>query len=98
MEGDFMNMKNDNIVSEIEVKERIKSGFSRSLANIEIKDDQDIFELGLVHSLFAMYLILFIEKEFGVELDDDEIDMEKLRTVNDIKTLVYLKLQKEDNV
>ncbi len=72
----------------IEAKKKIKAYLSRSVRDGELKDDDDIFDLGLVHSLFAMQLILFIEKEFGIELDDGEIDFDNIRTLNEMVSLV----------
>ncbi len=79
------------IVSEKDIKDKIKEYFARFRINEEIGEDQDLYELGLVHSLFTMHLILFIEKEFSIELDDEDLD--SIKTINDIATLVVNKLE-----
>ena len=60
----------------------------KSISNSEIGIEDDLFESGAIHSLFAIQLILFIEKEFGIEIDDDDLDFEKIKTIKDIASLV----------
>jgi acyl carrier protein len=74
------------------VKEKINAYISRSVSTTDLKGDEDIFAIGLVHSLFAMQIILFIEKEFGIEIDEDELDFSTIRTLDDISALVEQKL------
>jgi methoxymalonate biosynthesis acyl carrier protein len=55
---------------------------------IEITDDQDIFALGFVNSLFAMELVLFIEKTFGARIPNDELKLDHFRSVVAMESLV----------
>ena len=71
-----------------ERKTKIKEFLSRFFRNHELKDDEDIFSLGFVNSLLAMQLVNFIEKEFGVEIDDDDLDLDNFRTINNIDALI----------
>lgn len=73
------------------IKAEIRSFLARSLKDKQIEDNDDIFKLGLVHSLFAVQLIIFIEKKFGVELDGDDLDMNHIKTINEIVKLVNQK-------
>jgi acyl carrier protein len=78
-----------------EIKNKIRGYLSRSVQDYEIKDDDNIFELGIVHSLFAIQIIIFIEKNFDIELDDDELDMEKMKSINSIAELIQSNLKKD---
>lgn len=71
-----------------ERKTKIKEFLARFFRNHELKDDEDIFALGFVNSLLAMQLVNFVEKEFGVEIDDDDLDLDNFRTINNIDALV----------
>ena len=53
-----------------------------------LRDDQDIFSLGFVNSLFAMELVLFLERHTGVEIPNEELDLENFRTVEAMGALV----------
>jgi methoxymalonate biosynthesis acyl carrier protein len=54
----------------------------------ELDDDDDIFEAGLVNSLFAMQLVLFVEQEFAIQVSNADLERENFRTVNSITGLV----------
>jgi methoxymalonate biosynthesis acyl carrier protein len=56
--------------------------------NAGIADDEDIFERGYVNSLFAMELVLFVEKHFGIAIPNDELSIESFRTIDAISDLV----------
>jgi acyl carrier protein len=55
---------------------------------IELTDDQDIFALGFVNSLFAMELVLFIEKSFGARIPNTELKLDSFRSVDAMVVLV----------
>ena len=65
-----------------DMKAAIREFLSRSLRGHTLNDDDDIFSLGLVHSLFTVQIILFIEKNFQVELEVSELKTEQIATVN----------------
>lgn len=71
------------------VREKIRAFFNKSFQkNIEFDDDQDIFALGFVNSLFAMQLVLFVESEFNISVQDEDLDIENFRSVNAILRLI----------
>ncbi len=71
-----------------DMKAAIREFLSRSLRGHTLNDDDDIFSLGLVHSLFTVQIILFIEKNFQVELEVSELKTEQIATVNKIVELI----------
>ncbi len=70
---------------------RVKAFLCRSFQNLDLQDDQDIFDMGFVNSLFAMQLVMFVEKEFGITIENDDLDIDNFRTVNAIARLVERK-------
>lgn len=54
----------------------------------ELRDDDDIFAAGLVNSLFAMQLVVFVEKEFEIEIGSQDLERDNFRTVDSIARLV----------
>ncbi|MEC1583759.1 acyl carrier protein [Bacillus spizizenii] len=70
---------------------KIKAFLSRFFRKRELLDNEDIFELGFVNSLFAMQLVMFIEKEFSIRIDNQDMDMENFRTVTKITELIERK-------
>lgn len=65
-----------------EKKVRIKSFFARFFNTENLRDDDDIFQLGFVNSMFAMQLVAFMEKEFGIAVEDEDLDIENFNSVN----------------
>ncbi len=53
-----------------------------------IEADQDIFSLGYINSLFAMELVMFIEKTFALTVPNEELRIENFRTVEAMTALV----------
>ncbi len=54
----------------------------------ELTDTEDIFQVGYVNSLFAMELVMFIEKTFGVTVPNEELRIDNFRTAVSMSELV----------
>ncbi|HET6209070.1 MAG TPA: acyl carrier protein [Jatrophihabitans sp.] len=54
----------------------------------EIQATDDIFGLGFVNSLFAMELVMFVEKTFGVSIPNEELRIENFQTAAVMAELV----------
>ncbi len=74
-----------------ERKAQIKQFLSRFFRNHELKEDEDIFALGFVNSLLAMQLVAFVEKEFSISVEDDDLDLDNFRTIIAIDALIERK-------
>jgi methoxymalonate biosynthesis acyl carrier protein len=78
-------------MSAAEIKLKIRAFLSKYLRSHEPGDDEDIFALGLVNSLFAMQLVSFVEKEFGITVEQEDLEIENFSTINAIAALVERK-------
>lgn len=67
-----------------ERKVRVREFLGRYVRDREIGDDQDFFALGFVNSLMAMQLIQFLEKEFGISVEDEDLDFDNFRSIDRI--------------
>ncbi|MBP2707757.1 acyl carrier protein [Microbispora sp. RL4-1S] len=54
----------------------------------EIDAEQDIFAFGFVNSLFAMELVMFVEKTFGITIPNEELRIDNFRSANTMAALV----------
>lgn len=79
-------------MSAAETKQKIRDFLSMCLRNHEPGDEQDIFALGLVNSLFAMQLVSFVEKEFGITVEPEDLEIENFSTINAITALIQRKV------
>jgi methoxymalonate biosynthesis acyl carrier protein len=76
---------------EAEIKTAIKRFLARFFQNYDLQDDEDIFALGFVNSLFAMQLVLFVESEFQISVDNEDLELDNFRTVNALTNLINRK-------
>lgn len=88
-----MNIINVNTYNDIICEYILKN------INLEKLDyDIEIFENGLVNSLFAIELMTFLEKTFGIKIRFDDLDMNNFKSVNCIADFVKKKLKGDENV
>jgi acyl carrier protein len=74
-----------------ESKTKIKQFMARFFQNHDLQDDEDIYALGFVNSFFAMQLVAFVEREFEISIDNQDLDMDNFRTVNALANLIKRK-------
>jgi methoxymalonate biosynthesis acyl carrier protein len=75
----------------MDVKTRIRQYLSKTIAE-QIDDDDDIFTLGVVHSLFAIQLVQFIEKEFSITAEREDLDIKNFCSIAALSNFVVKKL------
>ena len=73
------------------IKQKIKVFFSKFVGDVEIDDDEELFSSGLINSLFAMQLVLFIEKEYSLKMENEDLDLNNFHTVNAIANFIIKK-------
>lgn len=80
----------------MEAKERIRAFVNENLVptneTVTFKDDDNIFERGFVNSLFAMKLLNFVENEFNIIVENEEMDMANFSSVDNINNLIQSKI------
>lgn len=57
----------------------------------DFKNDQDLFASGVLNSLFAIQLMIYLEKTFGVKVTMDDLDMDNFKSVTSISDFVQVK-------
>ncbi len=74
-----------------ESQNKIKEFLSRFFKNHDLQPEEDIFALGFVNSLLAMQLVAFVEKEFAIRVEDEDLDLDNFRSIQAISNLVAKK-------
>ena len=81
----------------MELKEQIRKFIESNLVVFEdeadFSDSDNIFEMGFVNSLFAMKLVNHIEQEFGIEVDNEDLEISNFSSVERI--VQYIESKKE---
>jgi len=74
-----------------QMQTKIKTFLSRFFKGHDLQPEEDIFALGFVNSLLAMQLVAFVEREFGVAVADDDLDLDNFRSIQAIAGFVARK-------
>ena len=71
-----------------EIRGKVREFVLKHVRDDELEDSENMFELGYVNSLFAMQLVLFVEKEFGITVSRNDLDFSNFRSIDAITALV----------
>lgn len=63
-------------------------GFLEGKTKVVAKPDQDLFASGLVSSMFAMELVVFLEQSYDVMIIGSDLKLDNFRTVHAMTRLV----------
>jgi acyl carrier protein len=73
-------------------KEKLRSFLARHIAGRSIGDDEQIFAAGFVNSMFAMQLVLFLEKDFKISIANEDLELRNFQTINAMADLIERKI------
>lgn len=74
-----------------ESKTKIRAFLTRFIRGDNLGDGDDIFAMRLVNSLFASQLVMFIEKEFAVTVDSEDLDLANFKSIDAMSAFVVRK-------
>jgi len=80
-----------NIELETRIKDTVRRFILSSIAITKLDDDDNLFESGIVNSLFAVQLMTYIEKTFSIEVGMDDLDIENFKSLNATTAFVLKK-------
>ena len=81
-----MNSKN-------EYKNKMRSFLAKYIQDNDYADDDHLFEKGYVNSLLAIELVLFVESEFSIKVENQDLDLDNFKSVNAIVRLIDRKVE-----
>jgi len=65
--------------------------YIRSKIAQPLEDCDDLFDLGLVDSLFGLRLVSFVEQKFGITVDGDDLDIANFCSIDALTAFVTAK-------
>ncbi|MCR8843800.1 acyl carrier protein [Paenibacillus sp. SC116] len=77
---------------EAQHKEKIRTFLAKFFKQVQLRDDDELFALGFVDSLFVMQLVTFLETEFEIMLDNEDLEFAHFRTIQSMSDLIGRKL------
>lgn len=79
----------------MELNEKIKLFIESNLItyddDVQIKDDDNIYQLGFVNSLFAMKMISYIETEFNISIENEDLNLANFNSIVNIVKFINSK-------
>ena len=79
------------------IKDTVKRFILSSISIANLDDDDNLFESGIVNSLFAVQLMTFVEKTFAIEVGMDDLDIENFKSLNATTAFVLKKTGRRGN-
>ena len=79
------------------IEKKMAENLNEFERTVSFTDDDNIFQLGVSHSLFVMELLNFVEKEFAIVVESDELEIENFNSVNNVLKLIERMRKKQDN-
>ena len=79
-----------------EVQGLIYDFFCKNFNVSEFDMDCDIFQAGLVNSLFAIQIVSFLEEKFAIQFANEDLKVSHFNTINHIDAFVSQKLESCD--
>lgn len=70
------------------IEPNVRTFLGKYVSDPQVDGDLDLFSSGLVNSLYAMQLVLFIEKEYGIQVANEDLDYENFKSVNAIVNFI----------
>lgn len=77
----------------IEIEERVKSFLAQHIDISNIDQETDMFKKGIVTSLYAMELVMFVEQEFGIRVENADLDLENFKSIKALVAFIQQKVE-----
>lgn len=76
-------------------KDKIRVFIEENMAIINddavLNDTDNIFEMGFVDSMFAMQLVTFVEFEFDIKVENEDLDINNFNSIQNISVFIERK-------
>jgi methoxymalonate biosynthesis acyl carrier protein len=80
------------VTIQTDTKATIKGFLQKRLgAGVHFTDEDDIFKLGLVNSLFALELVVFLENKFNIQVENKDLDLANFSSLNNLELFIQKK-------
>ncbi len=66
----------------------VREFIAQHTGGVRVADEEDLFAGGLVNSLFAVQLVMWIERNFATPIEGADLDFANIRSVSAIASFV----------
>lgn len=75
----------------IHIKDKVRAFFTPYLGSRSLEDQDEIFTGGIVNSMMAIQLVTFLESEFGITVESDDLNIDNFNSLDRIDAFVNSK-------
>ena len=69
----------------------LRAFLGRFFSTDRLEDGEDIFATGYVNSMFAMELVRFVERQFGITVENEDLELDNFRSIDALSAFVRRK-------
>jgi len=73
------------------IMQQVRAFLGQYISDVDVDPEENLFASGLVNSLFAMQLVLFVENGFGIQVANEDLDFENFKSLNAITGFIQKK-------
>ncbi|WP_314175270.1 acyl carrier protein [Streptomyces winkii] len=77
-----------------EITEEIRQYLARLSGLPEVSDDMPLISGRVLDSLAAVQIVVYVERTFGIEIADEDLELVNFDTVNGLVALVHRNLER----
>ena len=78
--------------AQADIKTQVKDFLQKRIGeDVQFSYEDDIFKLGLVNSLFALELVVFLENTFSITVENDDLDLNNFSSISNIEQFISRK-------
>jgi methoxymalonate biosynthesis acyl carrier protein len=78
------------------IKGDVRLFLAKYIGSRKLDDNENIFQSLHLNSLFAMQLVMYIEKQIGFQLSSNDLDIENFKSISAIARFVEGKMANGD--
>ena len=76
-------------ILQTDIKSTIRTFLQKRIGqDVSFNDGDDIFQLGLVNSLFALELVVFLENTFDIAVENSDLNLNNFSTVDNLEGFI----------
>ncbi len=72
-------------------RQDIRDFLEQFIGEEDFSDEDDIFALGLVSSLMAMQLVLFVERALTIRIESEDLNLDNFRSIAKMEAFMHSK-------
>lgn len=88
----FNNKTIMEATTQTDIKPKVKVFLQKRIGEeVQFSYEDDIFKLGLVNSLFALELVVFLENTFEITVENEDLDLNNFSSISNIEQFINKK-------